>query len=70
MVTRNIRNGDFVRYDFPYSYLKTGKVVAIFGNVGKVKTRDGDIFTCSAKGLKKISKSESENRDALTKLRA
>jgi hypothetical protein len=63
--------GSFVQHDSVCSRLKTGEIISCFdGGVVKIKTSNGDIFSCSLEGLRKISKKEHENRDALQKLRA
>lgn len=63
--------GSFVKHDSLYSRLKTGEIIACFdGDVVKIKTSDGDIFSRSLEGLREISKKKHENLDALQKVRA
>jgi len=64
-----VKVGDWVLHDRKYIHLKTGKVVGHFVDTVKIKTRDGDIFSCLSSVVKFISKIESRNRDALQKLR-
>ena len=65
-----IKVGNYVLHDRGYTCFRTGVVICLFGDVVKIKTRDGDTFLCPVKGLRKILKNESESRDALQKLRS
>jgi len=69
MVMGKLKAGDYVVHCRKYVSLGTGKVIGCSEGVAKIRTRDGDIFSCSPNLLKVIPKRESENRDALQKLR-